>query len=160
MADGAKRTGEAVKGELTGSCQCGAVTYRAKSAARGYACHCLDCQKQSSSAFGISIPMDATDLSVEGDIACFTKTADSGAQTDCYFCPKCGSRIYHEGKGRPGKVTIKGGTLDDTSAIELTGHVWTSRKQAWLDLDPDLPAWETQPASPEEWELLWGRKAQ
>jgi hypothetical protein len=160
MADGAKRTGEAVKGELTGSCQCGAVTYRAKSAARGYACHCLDCQKQSSSAFGISIPMDATDLSVEGDIACFTKTADSGAQTDCYFCPKCGSRIYHEGKGRPGKVTIKGGTLDDTSAIELTGHVWTSRKQAWLDLDPDLPAWETQPASPDEWELLWGRKAQ
>ncbi len=160
MADGAKGTREAVKGDLTGSCQCGAVTYRAKSAARGYACHCLDCQKQSSSAFGISIPMDATDLSVEGDIACFTKTADSGAQTDCYFCPRCGSRIYHEGKGRLGKVTIKGGTLDDTSAIELTGHVWTSRKQAWLDLDPDLPAWETQPASPEEWELLWGRKAQ
>lgn len=160
MADGAKGTREAVKGDLTGGCQCGAVTYRAKSAARGYACHCLDCQKQSSSAFGISIPVDAADLSVEGDIACFTKTADSGAQTDCYFCPRCGSRIYHEGKGRPGKVTIKGGTLDDTSAIELTGHVWTSRKQAWLDLDPDLPAWETQPASPEEWELLWGRKAQ
>jgi hypothetical protein len=160
MADGAKGTREAVKGDLTGSCQCGAVTYRAKSAARGYACHCLDCQKQSSSAFGISIPVDATNLSVEGEIACFTKTADSGAQTDCYFCPRCGSRIYHEGKGRPGKVTIKGGTLDDTSAIELTGHVWTSRKQAWLDLDPDLPAWETQPASPEEWELLWGREAQ
>ena len=46
-------------------------------------------------------------------------------------------------------------TLDDTSKLVLTGHVWISRKQPWLDLDPDLPAWETQPASQEEWELLW-----
>ena len=65
-----------------------------------------------------------------------------------------------EGKSRPGKVTIKAGTLDDTSALVLTGHVWTSRKQPWLDLDPDLPAWETQPTSPEEWELLWSGKGE
>ncbi|NND50478.1 MAG: GFA family protein [Rhizobiales bacterium] len=140
---------------LTGGCQCGAVSYSAAAQPQGYACHCLDCQKQSSSAFGISIPMDAADLSVEGPLECFIKTADSGAQTDCFFCSHCGSRIYHEGKSRPGKVTVKGGTLDDTSKLVLTGHVWVSRKQPWLDLDPDLPAWETQPASPEEWELLW-----
>ncbi|MBT8389340.1 MAG: GFA family protein [Altererythrobacter sp.] len=145
---------------LTGGCQCGAVTYRAKAEAKGYACHCRDCQKQSSSAFGISLPMDAADLAVDGELGCYTKTADSGAQTDCYFCPNCGSRIYHEGKGRPGKVTIKAGTLDDTSTIRLTGHVWVSRKQPWLDLPESMPAWQTQPTLPEEWELLWRGKGE
>ena len=89
----------------SGGCQCGAVSDSAAAQPQGYACHCLDCQKQSSSAFGISIPMDAADLSVEGPLECFIKTADSGAQTDCFFCSHCGSRIYHEGKSRPGKVT-------------------------------------------------------
>lgn len=140
---------------LTGGCQCGAVTYRARAEAKGYACHCLDCQKQSSSAFGISIPMDAADLEIAGKLECFIKTAESGAHTDCYFCPSCGSRIYHEGKSRPGKVTVKGGTLDDTSAVRLTGHVWVSRKQPWLELGEELPVWRTQPTSPDEWELLW-----
>lgn len=145
---------------LTGRCQCGSVTYSARGEAKGYACHCLDCQKQSSSAFGISVPVNAIDLAVEGELGCFTKTADSGAETDCYFCPRCGSRIYHEGKGRPGKVTIKAGTLDDTSALVLTGHVWVSRKQPWLNLGDDLPIWPTQPASPEEWELLWSAEGE
>ena len=94
--------------------------------------------------------MDAANLAVDGELGCYTKTADSGDQTNCYFCPSCGSRIYHKGKSRSGKVTIKAGTLDDTFALVLTGHVWVSRKQPWLDLDPDLPAWETQPTSPEE----------
>ena len=140
---------------LTGRCQCGAVTYRAKAEAKGYACHCLDCQKQSSSAFGISLSMDTTNLTVEGELGSYTKTADSGAQTDCYFCPSCGSRIYHEGKSRPGKVTIKAGTLDDTSALQLTGHLWVSRKQPWLHLGEELTVWLTQPTAPDEWGMLW-----
>lgn len=44
--------------ELTGSCQCGRIRYRLKEDPVAlYVCHCLHCQKQSSSAFGISMWM-------------------------------------------------------------------------------------------------------
>ena len=39
-----------------GGCQCGAIRYRLLRAPVAlYACHCLHCQKQSSSAFGLSM---------------------------------------------------------------------------------------------------------
>ena len=40
----------------TGGCQCGSIRYRIKQEANMlYACHCRDCQKQSGSAFGLSL---------------------------------------------------------------------------------------------------------
>ena len=41
---------------LAGGCQCGAIRY-AITAEPGpiYVCHCRECQKQSASAFGISV---------------------------------------------------------------------------------------------------------
>src|SRR5271167_4851648 len=40
-----------------GGCQCGAVRFQiAANRLVAYACHCLECQKQSASAFGISVP--------------------------------------------------------------------------------------------------------
>ena len=39
----------------TGGCQCGAIRYEISSPpVELYVCHCRECQKQSSSAFGIS----------------------------------------------------------------------------------------------------------
>ena len=39
-----------------GGCQCGAIRYQLlRAPAALYACHCRDCQKQSSSAFGLSM---------------------------------------------------------------------------------------------------------
>ena len=41
---------------LTGGCQCGAVRYAISAAPlRLIACHCRECQKQSASAFGMSL---------------------------------------------------------------------------------------------------------
>ena len=41
---------------LTGGCQCGEVRYELTGAPHKlYICHCRECQKQSASAFGISV---------------------------------------------------------------------------------------------------------
>lgn len=40
----------------TGRCQCGEICYESSGQAVGlYICHCRECQKQSASAFGISL---------------------------------------------------------------------------------------------------------
>ncbi|MGB3738810.1 MAG: GFA family protein [Pontixanthobacter sp.] len=139
----------------TGGCQCGAVRYRiAGEVAAGYACHCTECQRQSASAFGISVPVWLNKLHVTGELAGWTRSTDSGSTTECFFCPTCGVRVYHAGSSRPGMATIKGGTLDDARYIPLIAHIWVASKQDWLKLPDDVPSWATQPGDMAGWATL------
>jgi len=120
---------------LAGGCQCGAIRYEIRGTPGSLAvCHCRDCQKQSSSAFGMSLDVKKEDFHLTaGTLKAFEWTCDSGRLKTCAFCPECGSRIYHatsEG------MSLKAGTLDDTAWLEPLGHYWTARKQAWFQI-PD-----------------------
>ena len=140
-----------MKGELTGGGQCGAGRYTISGARVAYCCHCTECQKQSASAFGISVPVFENQFNVDGPLECWTRSTDSGSMTDCYFCKRCGSRVYHAGRSRPGFLTVKGGSLDDPDELPLVAHIWTASRRRDVLLDPDLPHWETQPRDNAEW---------
>ncbi|KIH94501.1 hypothetical protein SPBR_06138 [Sporothrix brasiliensis 5110] len=90
-------------------CQCGAVSFMTPTAKplALYICHCHDCRRQSSSAFGTSAIFPRFPLPDDSLISCYT----------------CGTRLLHT---TPGKnvVSVKGGCLeglDWRSAI----HIWT-----------------------------------
>lgn len=135
-----------------GGCQCGAVRYRINPPAPvTYVCHCRECQKQSASAFGMSLSVPCAQVSVTGALASWERATDVGSRTRCFFCPACGSRVYHVSSALPDRMTIKGGSMDDTSGLVPTAHIWTSRKQAWVRLDPDVPTHETQPEDLAGW---------
>lgn len=139
-------------GMMQGGCQCGSVRYAlAGPLARAYACHCADCQKQSASAFSLSIPVVHEALEVSGPLASFAKRSDSGAVTTCWFCPSCGARIYHTSSRAPAAATLKAGTLDDATGVFPAAHLWTRRKQPWVRLDPEIPTFETQPEDLAGW---------
>jgi hypothetical protein len=114
-----------------GGCQCGEVRYRFEGEPIELTvCHCRDCQRQSGSAFGMSlfVPADAFKL-LSGTLKYFEVVCDSGRKKSCAFCPSCGTRIYH----RTGAdISIKAGTLDNTSSLRPTAHYWTGRKQPWV----------------------------
>ena len=137
---------------LTGGCQCGRVRYSVEALTFiVYACHCRECQKQSASAFGLSLPVALGSLAIEGRLESWERGTDLGGWTRCFFCPTCGSPIYHASDGAPDRVTLKGGSLDDTSRLRPVAHLWVSRKQPWVSLDPSLPAHDTQPADFAAW---------
>ena len=121
-----------------GGCQCGAIRYRLLRAPVAlYACHCKDCQKQSSSAFGLSMWMERDAIEFSGAEPRIYRThGGSGKEKLCAFCENCGTRIYHAGGATRGAVSetlsIKAGTLDDTSRITPTCHLWTKSAQPWL----------------------------
>ena len=121
--------------EATGGCQCGAVRYAyAGEPLEVTVCHCRDCQRQSGSAFGMSLFVAPERFRIlEGRPSVFEVVTDSGRIKTCAFCPACGTRIYHQGQGG---VSIKAGTLDDTSGLRPTAHYWTKRKQPWVEI-PD-----------------------
>ncbi|KAK4245365.1 Mss4-like protein [Corynascus novoguineensis] len=110
---------------MEASCQCGAVSFKTplpKPLAL-YICHCSECQRQTSSAFGTSaifprFPLPDTEL-----LSCYKRPTALGDTLFCYFCKRCGTRLLHT---IPGKnvVSVKGGCiegLDWKSAI----HIWT-----------------------------------
>ncbi len=153
MADGAKGTDQEMS--FTGGCQCGAVRYVIEAERLVvYACHCTECQKQSASAFGLSVPISRDSLKIQGKTESWRRPTDSGSHTNCYFCLECGSRLFHAGENRPGLVTIKGGSLDNANALDPIAHIWTRSRQGWLVLPDDVPQWETQPQSQSEWMKL------
>lgn len=146
---------------MTGGCQCGQVRYRiARAPVAVYCCHCRECQKQSASAFGMSIPVRIADISFTGRRESWERGTDLGTRTRCHFCRECGSRVYHQSIATPDRATIKAGSLDDPSWLRPSAHIRVSRKQPWVILDPLVPAHATQPADLEAWRQAVSQGAQ
>ncbi|EHK39890.1 hypothetical protein TRIATDRAFT_42547 [Trichoderma atroviride IMI 206040] len=116
-------------------CHCGAVSFRAvlpKPLAVDV-CHCSECQRQSSSAFGISavFPVEgmlpfAEDL--QPHVGMWTRKTDSGRTLECYFCKTCGVRLIHRGLLPDGSssqtLTVKGGCMENLS-LDGARHIYT-----------------------------------
>ena len=133
---------------LTGSCQCGDVRYEIRGEPVDlYVCHCLECRRQSASAFGISLIVRVADLVVtQGAPRIWSRAADSGTQLDCSFCPTCGSRLFHAPRPATGTLSVKGGTVD--GGVDLAGatHIWTSRKMPGVDVPPGVRQFPEEPS--------------
>jgi hypothetical protein len=115
---------------LTGGCQCGRIRYEIRGEPLDlYVCHCRECQKQSSSAFGISLTVRSADLvRVAGTPTVWTRPATVGGTLDCAFCPRCGSRVWHGNPDLDEFISIKGGSLDVPPDLSQAKHIWVSRK--------------------------------
>jgi hypothetical protein len=108
------------------SCLCGHIRLTTPSRTpMGMAfCHCTACRKQSGSAFGASVyfPTDAVFGALPAEtrerLAVFEHPTDSGGTMRCFFCPRCGVRIFNaavlpDGRTlRPG-VAFKAGVIDE-----------------------------------------------
>ena len=144
---------------LSGGCQCGEVRYRINSAPKTlYACHCTDCQKQSSSAFGMSLIVDATDLEFttgQDSIRHWDTRGEDGALKRCAFCEQCGTRLYHAGEDGV-LISVKAGSLDETRWLKPVAHIWLRSAQPWLNLATDrLNRFETEPDDRALLNALW-----
>jgi hypothetical protein len=131
----------------TGGCQCGQIRYEIRAEPLTlYACHCKECQKQSSSAFGMSMPVprDAVVI-LQGQPKEWKRVCDSGREVSCLFCEQCGTRLFHN-PSRNSKITnVKPGTLDDTSWLNPVGNLWTQSAQKWVVMTEQMLNYEAQP---------------
>lgn len=98
----------------------------------------------------MSAPIEFARLKVNGDVASVAAVTFSGKPKTRHFCAKCGTRMWHRTADNQ-NVTLKVGTLDDASGISPRGHLWVSKKQPWIVLDPALPAFDTQPDDVQAW---------
>jgi hypothetical protein len=129
-----------------GSCQCGQVRLTlAAEPLFTYACHCRDCQKRTGSAFSMGLVVMADTVSIKGDLTTWARTSDDGQTNTRYSCASCGNIIYGDSTASPGIWKLQAGLLEDTSGICPGVHIWTCRKQGWVELPPGAAAFDTQP---------------
>jgi hypothetical protein len=101
----------------------------------------------------MSIPLAWDRVTYAGLLASHETRAFSGARKLACFCTTCGTRMWHRSSEDSIWITLKVGTLDRAAEIEPHGHLWISKKQPWVVLDPDLPAFDTQPEDVQKWRL-------
>ncbi|KAH8679941.1 Mss4-like protein, partial [Tricladium varicosporioides] len=103
------------------SCQCGAVTFKTPlpKPLAVYICHCDECRRQSSSAFGCSAIFPTFRLPKK------ERPTASGHTLNCYFCKACGTRLIHT---TPGKnvLSVKGGCIEGLD-WKTARHIWCKR---------------------------------
>lgn len=119
-----------------GGCQCQAVRYQCTALPFvAYTCHCRACQKMTSSAFAtcMQVPAEALDF-IHGEPSVAFRGSDSGNTLKTYFCGSCGSALFIANSARPRLRTILVGTLDNPAEVQVSAHIWVSRKLPWVVL--------------------------
>ncbi len=148
--------------DLIGGCACGAVRYRLASAPMFvHCCHCLDCQRQTGSAFVLNALIEADRVEVAGTTHATRMPTDSGQPHDIHRCSLCEVAIWSEYGGRSSIRFMRAGTLDTPSALTPDVHIYTRSKVPWVVLPEGVPAFEAYYDSKKLWppESLERRKA-
>jgi hypothetical protein len=89
--------------------------------------------------------LEASFAFTKGEPRTFEWTSDSGNKRFGWFCGNCGSRIAHGQIPAAGVLSVRSGTLDDTSWIEPVGDIWTRSAQPWVDFSGARLETEQQP---------------
>ena len=142
-----------MRGELSGSCLCGAVRYTLREGFRlnPYACHCTDCQTRTGSAFSEHMLFEVSDIELTGELDCGEYNQPSGAHSRIFGCAKCKARIYAVNDSRDGLGSLRCGTLDNSATLVPSAHVWVRSKQPWIGLPDNAKTVEEQPRTSGEW---------
>ena len=101
-----------------GGCACGAVRYRLTSEPLfTHCCHCLNCQRQTGSAFVINllIETDRVEL-LAGDPQAVAVPRSGGKKQKIWRCPDCQVAVYSQYTSRQVRF-VRGGTLDDPATV-------------------------------------------
>ena len=126
-----------------GGCACGAVRYRLTSDPLfTHCCHCLNCQRQTGSAFVINLLIEADRVELVGDDPQPVDVPrDDGSSQRIFRCPTCQVTVFSQ-YGGPDIRFVRGGTLDDPSGVAPDVHIFTRSKLGWVALPDTVPAFE------------------
>lgn len=106
----------------TGRCLCGRIRYRVTGEpSKVGICHCINCRRESGSAFVTYAIWPREAFSLTGKYATFQGRS---------FCPGCGSRLFNL---TDTKAELRVGSLDAAPTDLVPGReIWYRRREPWL----------------------------
>ena len=140
---------------LEGGCACGAVRYRLTSDPLFvHCCHCLNCQRQTGSAFVINVLIEADRVELLAGDPQRVDVPRSRGKQKIWRCPACQIALYSQ-YTRPQVRFVRAGTLDDPASVAPDVHIFTRSKLPWVTLPDSVPAFRVY----YDTEKLWPAKS-
>lgn len=158
---------------MEGGCCCGYTRYRLERAPiTVHCCHCTSCQRETGSAFGINVIIEATNLtllppapptnpSYPGEPDAFPSASpslpspdhkpdlirspipqESGKSQVITRCPQCFTAVWTEYSVGPAVKFVRGGTLDRAWLVQPDLHLYVRSKRDFVKLDDGVPQFE------------------
>jgi hypothetical protein len=129
------------KKSVEGGCACGEIRYRLTSEPLFvHCCHCLNCQRQTGSAFVINLLIETDRVELLAGEPEPVKVPRSGGKNQVIWrCPTCQIALYSKYTS-PRLRFVRAGTLDDPSRYEPDVHIFTRSKLPWVTLPESVPA--------------------
>lgn len=128
---------------LDGGCSCRAVRYRLHGRPLFVnCCHCSWCQRESGSAFAVNAMIESERVTLlDGAPELVNTPSASGKGQRVARCPACRVAVWshYAGSGDALKF-VRVGTLDEPAALPPDIHIFTTTRQPWVVLPPDVPA--------------------
>ena len=128
---------------MEGGCDCREIRYRLTSKPMWVnCCHCRWCQRETGSAFALNALIEADRVELtHGKPEVVNTPSNSGKGQLVARCPTCRIALWSNYGGGGDKIRfVRVGTLDDPDQCPPNIHIFTTTKQPWVVLPPDMPA--------------------
>lgn len=133
--------------ERLARCGCGSLTVTASGEpVQVYACSCLDCQRESGSAFTYLAVYPEQAVSSAGVHRTWRRQGDSGRWIETAFCPTCGTTVFGRMEAWPEVVGVSVGCFADPEFNKPETLYWAARHHRWLEFPRDVELIPRQPA--------------
>ena len=138
--------------EREGGCACGALRYRMTAEPMFvHCCHCLNCQRQTGSAFAINLLIEAACVEVlHGTPQPVDAPRDDGSVQRIFRCADCQVAVFSE-YSSPAVWFVRGGTLDEPRAVAPDVHIFSRSKVGWVTLPGGVPAFDVYYDTEQQW---------
>lgn len=146
---------------LEGGCLCAAIRYAlTEDPVVLYACHCTDCQTETGASFALSmiVKRDAV-RRIRGEPTRISVTLADGREKAVFRCPTCWIAVWGASARVPDLLNLEAGTLDDTSWVRPSAHIWTRSAQPWIAIPPDDLQYPTQADDMTALAVAWKARA-
>jgi len=132
-----------VSARREGGCSCGEVRYRlASEPLFVHCCHCLNCQRQTGSAFVVNVLIETDRVELLAGKPELVPVPRGATTQKIWRCPTCRIAVYSQ-YTTPRVRFVRAGTLDDPASVAPDVHIYTRSKLPWVELPESVPAFRT-----------------
>lgn len=133
---------------LTGSCLCGAVTYRVRGPFKQFAhCHCGRCRKATGTGHATNLYVERRNFEwLTGEESTVRYDLPSAKSFATTFCRTCGSPLPHHTRSGVTMV-VPAGSLDDEPGSSPQVRIFWDSRASWdgsaegVETSGELPDW-------------------
>jgi hypothetical protein len=113
-----------------------------------FMCSCHDCQHATGTGHMTAAMVPVAALTVEGDVASFDSTGESGATFTRHFCPGCGNPLFGKSSRAPDVRMVAVGVFAGQNDWFVPGRLIFARShRQWDHIAHDIPRHETYPSA-------------